>query len=228
MYLGSEEGLEPASAWSTISVDPGYSLGTSVASAGDVNGDGYSDVIVGVPGYEDGESSEGAAFVYHGSDTGLPATPSWITESNQTSARLGGSVASAGDVNADGYSDVIVGTSGYDNGETNEGAATVYYGSASGLAAAPAWSVESNQTGAQLGWTVAGRGETSTATATRTSSSARRRTTTASPTKVARSSTSVVTVLGARCPGSASKASPIRSPCSGIPADRVPSASVRS
>lgn len=38
------------------------------------------------------------------------------------------SVSTAGDVNRDGYSDVIIGASWYDNGQTNEGAAFVYYG----------------------------------------------------------------------------------------------------
>ena len=47
------------------------------------------------------------------------------------------SVATAGDVNGDGFSDVVVGACLYDNGQTNEGRAFVYLGSASGLAAAP-------------------------------------------------------------------------------------------
>ncbi len=81
----------------------------SVASAGDVNGDGYSDVIVGAYVYDNGQSDEGAAFIYHGSSSGLSTTAASQLEANQVSAYLGYSVASAGDVNGDGYSDVIVG-----------------------------------------------------------------------------------------------------------------------
>ena len=51
------------------------SFGVSVGTAGDVNGDGYGDVIVGAPRYDNGETNEGRAFVYHGSATGLSASP---------------------------------------------------------------------------------------------------------------------------------------------------------
>ena len=46
---------------------------------------------------------------------------------------------------------MIVGAYRYDNGSTDEGAAFVYYGSPSGLSAAPDWTVEGDQPGAQLG-----------------------------------------------------------------------------
>ena len=54
-------------------------------------------------------------------------------QSNQASAQMGSSVSGAGDVNGDGYADVIVGATDYDAGETNEGAAFVFLGSASGI-----------------------------------------------------------------------------------------------
>ena len=116
----------------------GANLGYSVASAGDVNGDGYADVIVGAPYYDAGETNEGAAFVFLGSAAGFangsPSTVDAVIESDQTDAFLGFSVASAGDVNGDGYADVIVGAYLYDAGESNEGAAFVFLGSASGIA----------------------------------------------------------------------------------------------
>jgi hypothetical protein len=84
-------------------------MGISVAGAGDVNGDGYSDVIVGAYQYDNGETDEGAAFVHHGSATGISTTAATTLENNQAGARMGISVAGAGDVNGDGYSDVVVG-----------------------------------------------------------------------------------------------------------------------
>ena len=54
----------------------GALFGFSVAGAGDVNGDGYDDMIVGAWRYDAGETDEGAAFVFHGSATGIAdATP---------------------------------------------------------------------------------------------------------------------------------------------------------
>jgi hypothetical protein len=105
-------------------------LGLSVSGAGDVNGDGYDDVIVGDPFYDGGQTQEGAAFVFLGSASGIadgnPATAAVQLESNQAGARLGFSVSGAGDVNGDGFDDVIVGASRYDAGEEDEGAAFVY------------------------------------------------------------------------------------------------------
>ncbi len=67
----------------------------------------------------------------------LMTSPAWTAESNQASASFGVSVATAGDVNGDGYSDVIVGASDFDNPTIGEGRAFVYHGSASGLSVTP-------------------------------------------------------------------------------------------
>ena len=80
-----------------------------MATAGDVNGDGYADVIVGAAHYDNGQTDEGRAFVYHGAATGLGTAAAWTAEGNQASAVFGVSVGTAGDVNGDGYADVIVG-----------------------------------------------------------------------------------------------------------------------
>ncbi|MCX5801506.1 MAG: FG-GAP-like repeat-containing protein [Candidatus Eisenbacteria bacterium] len=134
-------------------------FGFSVGTAGDVNGDGYSDVIVGAPNYANGQTNEGRAYVYHGSAGGLAATAAWTAESDQASADFGHSVGTAGDVNGDGYSDVIVGAYEYSNGQTREGRAYVYYGSAGGLAATAAWTAESDQANACFGYSVGTAGD---------------------------------------------------------------------
>jgi hypothetical protein len=159
VYHGSAAGLSTTADWTAEGNQTDVHFGTSVGTAGDVDGDGYDDVIVGTPGYANGETDEGRAFVYHGSASGLSATPAWTAESNQAGARFGYSVGTAGDVDGDGYSDVIVGAYGYTNGETAEGAAFVYHGSASGLSATPDWTAESNQANAWFGYSVGTAGD---------------------------------------------------------------------
>jgi hypothetical protein len=67
----------------------------------------------------------------YGSPSGPSKTPSYTIESNQANAFFGVSVSTAGDVNKDGYADVIIG-SHYDDGETNEGKMMIYLGSSTG------------------------------------------------------------------------------------------------
>lgn len=159
LFFGSNSGVSAVPDWTFETANLGEQLGYSVSTAGDVNGDGYGDVIVGSPNYGNGETNEGRALVFHGSSTGLPVTPNWINESNQISANYGNSVFTAGDINGDGFSDVIVGAKSYDNGETDEGSASVYNGSASGLSATSNWSAASGQTGSLFGFSVSSAGD---------------------------------------------------------------------
>ena len=159
VYLGSASGLATTPAWTAEGNQVDALFGSSVATAGDINGDGYSDVIVGAYQYDNGQLDEGRAFVYLGSASGLASSPAWTAESDQADALFGGAVATAGDVDGDGYSDVIVGAWAHDNGQTNEGRVFVYLGSPSGLATSASWTAESEQAGAFLGGSVAGVGD---------------------------------------------------------------------
>ena len=133
-------------------------LGFSVASAGDVNADGYSDVLAGAPHYDNGEDNEGAAFLYYGSANGLNPVPTFL-ESNQAQAEMGYSVSSAGDINNDGFSDIALGAPFYDNGQPNEGVVFIHFGSPKGIKPNPATLLEVNQFGAQFGMAVALAGD---------------------------------------------------------------------
>jgi hypothetical protein len=171
VFLGSAGGIPdggPATAAARLGPDlPGASVPLSVAGAGDVNGDGFADVILGDPSYTSPQVSEGAAFVFLGSATGIPdgnfTTALAQLESDQARAQFGSSVAGAGDVNGDGYADIIVGASGFDAGQTNEGAAFVFLGSATGLPdgspTTASAQLQSDQANAFLGGSVSGAGD---------------------------------------------------------------------
>jgi hypothetical protein len=158
-YLGSAAGLSPTPAWTAEGDQAFAAFGNSVGTAGDVNGDGYADVIVGAFAFDNGQADEGRAFAYLGSAAGLSPTPAWTAEGDQVGARFGISVATAGDVNGDGYADVIVGADGFDNGQADEGRAFTYLGSAAGLSPTPAWTAESDQASPWFGFSVATAGD---------------------------------------------------------------------
>ncbi len=159
VYPGSADGLSSAPVWTYVDAQAGSLLGSAAADAGDVNGDGYSDLIVGAYDHDGDLADEGQALLFLGSATGLSQTPDWSLEGNQAGSRFGVSVGTAGDVNGDGYADVIVGQEFFDNGQSDEGRAVIYYGSAAGLSGAANWAVEGNQAGARLGGSVRGAGD---------------------------------------------------------------------
>jgi MYXO-CTERM domain-containing protein len=137
VYYGTATGIDASTEEKLTASDGAYSswFGYSVAGAGDVNGDGYADLVVGAALDDDAGSNSGAAYVYYGSATGIDAsTEDKLTASDGASDdRFGGSVAGPGDVNGDGYADLVVGADGDDDAGSSSGSAYVYYGSATGL-----------------------------------------------------------------------------------------------
>lgn len=162
LYLGSAAGLATAPAWTSVGDDQGYAgFGTSVASAGDVNGDGYSDVIVGSPEFDSISWSEGKAYLYLGEAGGLSTTPIWTSMGDdQPYTAFGLGVASAGDVNGDGFSDIIIGAPYFATTTWDEGKVYVYLGGTAGPSAAPDWtSSGDDQMEAHFGITAASAGD---------------------------------------------------------------------
>ncbi|MCA8956794.1 MAG: FG-GAP repeat protein [Planctomycetes bacterium] len=91
----------------------GQRFGTSIADAGDFDRDGYRDLVVGAPEYGSSVVTPalgfGAAYVFSGKD----GSRIWSVQGVALGQRLGAMVAGAGDVDNDGYADVVI--SGYDN-----------------------------------------------------------------------------------------------------------------
>lgn len=145
MFHGSSRGVS-ATAARTLRGGPADSFGISVASAGDVNGDGFSDIIVGADSADPGgRMFAGTASVFHGSPAGVSVSPARVFGGAGSADLFGHSVASAGDVNGDGFADVIIGSELADpGGRTNAGTASIFQGSASGLVASPMRVFEGN------------------------------------------------------------------------------------
>jgi hypothetical protein len=96
-------------------------FGFSVSGAGDVNGDGFADLIVGADGDDNNGSSSGSARVFSGKDGAVLHT----FNGDDSNDQFGGSVAGAGDVNGDGFADLIAGADGDDNNGSSSGSARV-------------------------------------------------------------------------------------------------------
>ncbi len=132
--------------------------GTSIAGAGDVNGDGYADMLIGASGYD---NNTGQVYLVLGS-----ASPSSINLSGAdavytgeaSSNFAGDSVAGAGDVNGDGYADLLIGAYGNSSGT---GRAYLVLGKADpgSINLADADAVYTGETSSNAGDSVAGAGD---------------------------------------------------------------------
>jgi hypothetical protein len=111
---------------------PNSSFGETLASASDFNGDGFSDLLVGAPSVGlPGDS--GTAYLYFGGPgTQLDSMPDMTLIAGAAGDRFGGALSSAGDVNADGFSDLVIGAPYSDSVGVNAGRAYVFLGGSSG------------------------------------------------------------------------------------------------
>jgi hypothetical protein len=171
VFLGGSSGITSANVEAAATLiesnQTNSFLGWGVGGAGDVNGDGYDDVIVGAPDYSDGETHEGAAFLFLGSASGIddgdPTSAAAGFQANQEDARLGYGVDGAGDVNGDGYDDLLLGAPGYSNGSTSEGTVLLFLGGGSGITGGDPTTAsarfEANQGFAFMGYSVAEAGD---------------------------------------------------------------------
>ena len=105
-------------------------FGSSVSAAGDVNGDGYDDVVVGANSNDAGGNDAGRAYIYFGGSS-MNNTADVILTGAAANDAFGSSVSTAGDVNGDGYSDVIIGAPYNDAGGIDAGRAYIYFGGSS-------------------------------------------------------------------------------------------------
>ncbi len=129
----------------------GDEFGRAIDGAGDVNGDGFADVIIGARLHDGVGPDSGSALVFSGIDGSIL----FVFDGSQGGVQLGGAVSGAGDVNLDGFADVIVGSRFDDGAGTNAGAAFVY----SGFDGSILLSLQGSSANEQFGWSVGGGGD---------------------------------------------------------------------
>jgi Ca2+-binding RTX toxin-like protein len=137
----------------------GDRAGGSVSSAGDVNGDGFADFLIGAPLADPNGTYSGASYVVFGKASGFPVdlALSSLDGSNgfqisgeASGDRCGSSVSSAGDVNGDGFADLLIGAEYADATGVSSGASYVVFGKASGFQADLALSSLDGSNGFQI------------------------------------------------------------------------------
>jgi hypothetical protein len=153
VYAGSARGLSATPIFTATGEGGNNHFGYAVGTAGDVNGDGYADVIVGA--YQHGDFT-GRVYVYAGGAGGLRATPIFTATGQGQNTSFGRAVGTAGDVNGDGYADVVVGANGYSD---FMGRAYVYAGSARGLSATPIFTATGQDVNSHFGYAVGSAGD---------------------------------------------------------------------
>ncbi len=110
VHLGLPAGLSPTASLEIHAPDGEPSFGTSVARAGDLNGDGYGDVAVAAP---DSDLGSGRVYVYYGGDAGLDAMHPTVLSPVDGTLHFGVQIAGGGDLDGDGYADLAISDDGH-------------------------------------------------------------------------------------------------------------------
>lgn len=158
VYHGSNVGA-PTQALTLIGETADDQFGWSVAVAGDVNDDGYDDMIAGALQYKGSESDTGRAYLYYGGPGGIVPSTGVTLTGEQDLDNFGNAVDGAGDVNGDGYDDVVVGAWQNSDGATRAGKVYVFFGSATGLSPLNPFTLTGTEAHGQLGTSVSGVGD---------------------------------------------------------------------
>jgi len=117
--------------------------GYEVSNAGDVNDDGFSDVLIGAPGTDINGNKSGSSYVVFGKASGFDAVvnlanldgTNGFAMNGLAGDELGSSVSNAGDVNGDGFGDILIGARGADNHGVDSGSVYVIFGKSTGFSA---------------------------------------------------------------------------------------------
>lgn len=104
----------------------GDRFGTIIAPAGDINGNGYTDFLVGAPGSYQSTNYKGKVLVFFGGKE--PTAPDMVIEGENPGDRFGASLTTLGDINGDGFDDFAIGADKADEGGSDAGKVYIYFG----------------------------------------------------------------------------------------------------
>ncbi|MBD2518833.1 FG-GAP repeat protein [Nostoc sp. FACHB-973] len=153
VVFGSSSGFSATLNLSTLNGSNGFAIngialgdysGNSVSSAGDINGDGFDDLIIGASSADPNGFQSGQSYVVFGKNTGFSATLNLSTLNGSNGFKINGiaaydssgiSVSSAGDVNGDGFDDLIIGATFADANGSSSGQSYVVFGKSTGFSA---------------------------------------------------------------------------------------------
>ncbi|MCK6527553.1 hypothetical protein L6R50_08305, partial [Myxococcota bacterium] len=130
VFYGPVYGFLPYDLYDAILV-PAAGGSSKAAGAGDINGDGIGDVLMGSPFAEEGGTEKGVVYLHYGPVEGrldLPIEASATLWGEAAGDRAGNAVSTAGDTDGDGYDDILVGATLSDRGATDAGAVYLFRG----------------------------------------------------------------------------------------------------
>ncbi|MEI7880713.1 MAG: hypothetical protein WCI95_07545 [bacterium] len=144
LFQGNGKMLVTNATWFAEGRTQAEYFGSVVAGAGDVNGDKIDDVLISAAHRDVGHYREGFLSLYGGSVTGLTKTASWMHQGLQDFVALTHIGAPAGDVNGDGYDDILMMYPFFDANSNNidAGRVEIYLGGKSGPGDLPWWSMD--------------------------------------------------------------------------------------